>query len=251
MEFAVLIQARLGSSRYPKKNLKKIDHRSVIEYMIDQILKIIPRNSIIVNTTNSIKDNLLIKTIKKKKITFFRGSELNVLNRYVNCAKKFNVKNIIHLTSDCPLVDIDLILKMKKIFSTKKLDYLANTYPPNKSTFPDGTDIEIYRYKSLLKLQKLSNSDEDKEHVTNFFWKNKKIFKTMIFKNQKDLSNFKYSVDYKNEVTLLKKILKILKKKKIKPNFKNIVKIIKSENSLNKISNTNLKKFRLNRKDLY
>ena len=71
MEFAVLIQARLGSSRYPKKILKKIDHRSVIEYMIDQILKIIPQNSIIVNTTNSIKDNLLIKTIKKKKITFF------------------------------------------------------------------------------------------------------------------------------------------------------------------------------------
>jgi spore coat polysaccharide biosynthesis protein SpsF len=251
MEFGVLIQARLGSSRYPKKILKKIDHRSIIEYMIDQILKILPRKTIIINTTNSKNDDLLVKKIKQKKINIFRGSELNVLSRYIKCAKKFNVKNIIHLTSDCPLVDTNLILRMKKIFLNKKLDYLANTYPPNKSTFPDGTDIEIYRYRSLSKLQNLSSLDEDKEHVTNFFWKNKKIFKTMIIKNKKNLSNFKYSVDYKNEVVLLKEILKILKKKKIKPNFENIVKIIKSEKKLYKISNTNLKKFKLNRKDLF
>ena len=214
MEFTVLIQARVGSSRYPKKILKKIDHRSVIEYMIDQILKIFPKDKIIINTTNSKNEKTLINKIKKRGINFFQGSELNVLNRYVNCAKKYNVKNIIHLTSDCPLVDTKLILKMKKIFTKKNLDYLANTYPPNKSTYPDGTDIEIYRYKSLLKLQRLTNKKEDKEHVTNFFWKNKKIFKTMIVKNKINLSNFKYSIDYKNEITLVKKILKIIKKKK-------------------------------------
>ena len=251
MKFAVLIQARLGSSRYPQKILKKIDNRSVIEYMIDQILKIFPKNEIIINTTNSKKEILLLNEIKKKEINFFRGSELNVLSRYVNCARKFNVKNIIHLTSDCPLVDINLILKMKKIFLNYNLDYLANTYPPHKSTFPDGTDIEIYKYKSLIKLQKLSNLQEDKEHVTNFFWKNKKIFKTMILKNKKNLSSYKYSIDYKNEITLVKKIVKIMNKKKIKSNFKNIVKIIESDGSLKKISNTNLKKFKLNRKDLY
>jgi spore coat polysaccharide biosynthesis protein SpsF len=251
MKFAVLIQARLGSSRYPQKILKKIDSRSVIEYMIDQILKIFPKNKIIINTTNSKKEILLLNEIKKKKINFFRGSELNVLSRYVNCAKKFKVKNIIHVTSDCPLVDINLILKMKKIFLKNNLDYLANTYPPYKSTFPDGTDIEIYKYKSLIKLQKLTNLQEDKEHVTNFFWKNKNIFKTMILKNSKNLSNYKYSIDYKNEITLVKKIIKIMKKKKIKSNFKNIVKIIESDDNLKRISNTNLKKFKSNRKDLY
>ena len=67
MKFAVLIQARLGSSRYPQKILKKIDSRSVIEYMIDQILKIFPKNKIIINTTNSKKEILLLNEIKKKK----------------------------------------------------------------------------------------------------------------------------------------------------------------------------------------
>jgi hypothetical protein len=73
----------------------------------------------------------------------------------------------------------------------------------------------------------------------------------MIIKNKINLSNFKYSIDYKNEITLVKKILKIIKKKKIEPSYQNIVKIIKSENNLKKISNLNLKKFKLNRKDLY
>ena len=251
MKFAVLIQARLGSSRHPQKILKKIDSRSVIEYMIDQILKIFPKNEIIINTTNSKKEIPLLNELKKKKLNFFRGSELNVLSRYINCAKKFNVKNIIHLTSDCPLVDISLILKMKKIFLNHNLDYLANTYPPYESTFPDGTDIEIYKYKSLIKLQKLTNLQEDKEHVTNFFCKNKKIFKTMILKNRKNLSNYKYSIDYKNEITLVKRVIKTMKKKKIKSNFRNIVKIIESDSTLKRISNINLKKFKSNRKDLY
>ena len=73
----------------------------------------------------------------------------------------------------------------------------------------------------------------------------------MILKNRKNLSNYKYSIDYKNEITLVKKIIKIMKKKKIKSNFKNIVKIIESDDNLKRISNTNLKKFKSNRKDLY
>ena len=213
MKFAILVQARTGSKRYPEKILKKIDHRSVLEFMIDNLLKKFSKKNIIIATTKFKRDNKIIKIVKRKKIRFFRGPEKNVLKRYIFCAKKFSVKNIIHLTSDCPLVDVDLILKMKKIFFKKKLEYLANTYPPNQSSFPDGTDVEIYKYKSLLKLNKLSDKNEDKEHVTNFFWKNPAIFKTKILKNKNNLSGYKFSLDYKNELMLLNKILSLSKKK--------------------------------------
>ena len=251
MLFGIVIQARTGSSRFPEKILKKIDKRTVIEFLIDNLLTKFKNKNLVIATTNLKRDSIILKILKKKNINFFRGSEENVLKRYLNCAQKFKIKNIIQITSDCPLVDTNLIIRMKKIFFSKNLDYLANTYPPNKSMYPDGTDIEIYKYKSLLKLSKLTNKKEDKEHVTNFFWKNKKIFKTMIIKNKINLSNFKYSIDYKNEIILVKKILKIIKKKKIVPSYQNIVKIIKSENNLKKISDLNLKKFKLNRKDLY
>ena len=74
----------------------------------------------------------------------------------MKCSKKFKVKNIIHLTSDCPLIDVDLV-KNEKNFYKKKLDYFENTYLPTSSNFPDGSDIEIYKQKSLIKLSKLTS----------------------------------------------------------------------------------------------
>jgi len=251
MSYSIIIQARTGSKRFPSKILYKIDHRTVIEYLIDNIAQKFKKKNIIIATTKNKRDNKLVKLVKKLKINYFRGSEENVLNRYINCGKKFNVKNVIHITSDCPLVDTNLIYKMINIFNKKKIDYLANTYPPKKSKFPDGTDIEIYKYKSLVRLNKLTQKDEDKEHVTNFFWKNPRLFKTMIVNNKKNLSMYKYSLDYKNELLLIKKILKKIKLKNLNLNYQNIVKIIKNDNSIKNISNKNLKKFKLNRKDLY
>ena len=252
MNFAILIQARLGSTRFPKKIIKDIDGKTVIEYMIDRLLKVFKKKNIIINTTNSVKDNKLVIIAKRNKLLYFRGSENNVLDRYLKCSKKFNVKNIIHLTSDCPLVDVDLLIRMKRIFEKKKkLDYFANTYPPELSNFPDGSDIEIYKQKSLIKLSKMSDKKEDKEHVTNFFWKNPNTFNVQILKSNKNLSLFKYSLDYENELFLIREIIKISKKKKIKLNYRNIVKIIKTTPSLKKISNQSLLKFKKNRKDLY
>jgi len=72
----------------------------------------------------------------------------------------------------------------------------------------------------------------------------------MILKNKYNFSSYKFSIDYKNELKLLRKILYLLRKKKLKPNYLNIVKIIKKNKDLKKISDKNLKKFKLNRKDL-
>ena len=231
--------------------MKKIDHRSVLDYLIDSLLKIFSHKEIIIATTNLKKDDKIKKIAQKKKVKFFRGSEKNVLKRYLDCSKKFKLQNIIHITSDCPLVDPSLIKKMKKIFILKKLDYFSNTNPPNKSRYPDGMDIEIYRYKSLLKLAKLTKLQEDKEHVTNFFWKNPNKFRTGILKNNQNISNYKFSIDYKNDLILVRKILEKINQKKILPTSKNVVNIIKYNNKLKKISEISRQKYKKNRKDLF
>ena len=251
MNFGIIIQARTGSSRFPEKVLHKIDHRSVLEYLIDNLLKIFKHKEIIVATTNLSRDDRIKAIVTKKKVNIFRGSEKNVLKRYFECSKKFNLKNIIHITSDCPLVDPILVKRMKKIFTSKKLDYFANTNPPKKSKYPDGMDIEIYRFKSLLKLTKLAKLKEDKEHVTNFFWKNPDKFKIDILKNKKNISNFKFSIDYKNDLLLVKKIVNKIKLKKIQPTANNITKIINGDKKMKMISDVSRKKYKKNRKDLF
>ncbi len=156
MNFAIIIQARTGSRRFPKKILAKIDQRNVLEFFIDRLLQTFSKNKIIIATTKFKRDNIVCNISKKKKIKFYRGPENNVLKRFLNCAIKFKVKNIVRVTPDCPLIDSRLLQNMKKQFFTRRVDYLANTNPPAKSKFPDGSDIEIFKFKSLQKIYKLS-----------------------------------------------------------------------------------------------
>ena len=109
-------------------------------------------------TTKLKKDTKILKVAKKLNIKVFLGSEKDVLSRYLDCSTKYNINNIIRLTSDCPLVDPKLIKKMISIYKKKNLDYLSNTLPPNKSSFPDGSDIEIFNSKALNIVNKLSKS---------------------------------------------------------------------------------------------
>jgi len=250
MYFAIIVQARTGSKRFSKKILSKIDGRNILEFLIDRLLQIFSKNKIIIATTKLKRDNIICDISKKKKIKFYRGSENNVLKRYLDCAIKFNVKNIIRITSDCPFVDSKLVKNMKKVYLANKLDYIANTYPPTKSRFPDGSDIEIFKFKSLLKLSKLSRKKEDKEHVTNLFWKNPHIFKTKMINKKRDLSHYKYSIDYKSDLILVKRILKKIQTKNIYGTADEIVNIIKNDIKLKKISEMSRQKFIKNRKDL-
>ncbi len=84
-----------------------------------------------------------------------------------------------------------------------------------------------------------------------FFWKNPTRFKTYTYKNKYNISNFKYSIDYKNELGLIKEIVKYSDNNKLELSAENIVKIIKKDKKLKKISLLNLNKFKRNRKDLY
>jgi len=250
MNFAIIIQARTGSRRFPKKILARIDRRNVLEFFIDRLLQTFSKNNIIIATTKFKRDNIVCNISKKNKIKFYRGPEKNVLKRFLNCAKKFNVKNIARVTPDCPLVDPRLLQSMKKQFFIRKLDYLANTNPPTKSKFPDGSDIEIFKFRSLQKIYRLSKNKDDREHVTHLFWKNPKKFKIKIINKKKNISNYKFSIDYKHDLLLVKKVINKIKISKKYGNADEIVNIIKHDKKLNKISEMSRRKSIKNRNDL-
>ena len=133
------------------------------------------------------------------------GPENDVLQRYYKTAKKFKVKNIIRITSDCPLIDIGILDKMIEIYKTKKYDYISNTYP-EPSSYPDGMDIEIFKFKALELANKLAFKKSEREHVTLFFRRNKnfKIFRKDL---NKDMSGYRLTVDYPQDFKLFKSLL--------------------------------------------
>ena len=231
-----LIQARLGSKRLPNKILKKADNKILLDIMINRLRNSKKIDKIIICTTINKRDDKIVKFCKEKKISFYRGSENNVMLRYVNAAKKYKIDTIVRLTSDCPLIDPVIVDKMITSFFKYKTDYLSNTYPPNQSTFPDGTDVEIFKLNSLIEINKTENRKSYREHVTSNFWKDRK-YKSSLYKAGTDLSNFRYTLDYKDDYTVLKKIVENFKSRIYDVDTKEIVAFLKKNKKIYLINN--------------
>lgn len=249
--FKIIIQVRLNSTRLAKKILKKIsNNQSMLDFLLDRLTKKFKPEDIIIALAKNKMNSPIIKILNKYRINYYEGSENNVLNRYYMCAKKFDVNNIVRITSDCPLIDTSLITKMIKYFKENNYDYLANTLPEKEKTFPDGSDIEIFKFSSMKKMIKLNLTQSDKEHVTNKFWKSK-IFKNKLYKTKVNLSQYRYSVDYQSDFENIKKIIYLLNKNKLKFTATNITKIIKNNSFIKKTMYKNIIKQKKRRENIF
>ena len=143
-----IIQARMGSSRLPGKTLMELEnHMTTLDFVVNQ-LSCSKLDRIIIATTSLIEDKVIYEKAKILGIESFRGSNIDVLDRYYQCAKKFRINTIVRITADCPLVDPDVIDEAIKEYQKSKCDYLTNSL---ERTFPNGTEVEIFSFKSLEK----------------------------------------------------------------------------------------------------
>ena len=243
----ILVQARTGSQRLKNKILLKIHGKTILEILVSRLKKCKNIHNLIIVTTKKTRDDIIVKICKKNQINYFRGSESNLINRYYECAKYFKVDNIVRITSDCVLIDPKIVDELYSVFKSKKFDYVSNTTPPNKSTFPDGTDVEIFSFKVLKKLNQVCKSKNDKEHLTDYIWRENK-FNTFTLKNKLDLSKFKYSLDYKSDYNSLKKIFNVLKKKKKFGYMKEVINIIKRNKKMFKLMKDSREMYLKNKK---
>jgi spore coat polysaccharide biosynthesis protein SpsF len=170
MKIYVLLQARMGSSRLPGKIMLPLADKLVIEHDIERIRKSKMINDLIVCTTTNKKDNCIAELCEKNNVKYYRGSENNVLDRYYQSAISFEKPDIIvRITSDCPLIDpniIDDMISNYLLIMNESQYYCPKFADPNKShTFPDGFNPEIFTFSALEEAWNNAISDYDKEHV--------------------------------------------------------------------------------------
>ena len=204
MKVIALVQARMGSLRFKDKVIKKINGIPLISILLKRLSKSKKIDEIILVTSNDKKNLPLIKIVKELGIKCFLGSEDNVLERYYKASKKFKADTIVRITGDCPLVDAGLVDEFVEKFNSKKIDYLSNTIHP---TFPDGMDIEVFSFSSLVKCFNEAKSDYDCEHVTPYI-KNTNFFEIFNVMNKKNLSSYRWTVDEESDFKVIKKIFK-------------------------------------------
>ena len=201
-----IVQARYSSYRFLGKILKKINKNlTVLEFLIERLKKSKLISRIVIACSDNPKDAPIIRICKKRNVSCFAGSEKNVLDRYYKANKKYGGKTIIRITSDCPLMDPNLIDNFLEVFLKKKnIDYLSNIFD---RSFPDGLDIEIFNKKTLNLAWKESKTSFEQEHVTPFMRKSKLVKKHNI-KLKKNFSDNFWGIDYEEDLKLIKSIVR-------------------------------------------
>lgn len=233
-----IVQARIGSSRLPGKSMIKVNDRPLIDYQINSIKKSKTINAIVIATTNKIRDDVIMNFCKKNKIKYFRGSESNVLERYYFCAKKFKADIVVRLTSDCPLIDWRIIDKCVNKFTIGNYNYVSNTCPPKNATYTDGMDVEVFDFESLKKSFSECKNKSEQEHVTHYMWKNPKKFKIFRLDIIKNLRQYRLTVDYFEDLILIKYIISFFNKNKknVVPSYLKIINFLKKNPKLANIN---------------
>ena len=178
MRIIAITQARSGSTRFPKKILNKINGETLLEIHINRIKKSNLIDEIIIATTENDSDNIITEIATSLNVKFFKGSEHDVLDRFYKSIISLKPDFIVRLTSDCSLIDGNLIDEIIEEALKKSLDYYSNILFP---TYPDGQDIEVIKFESLKIAWKNAKLKSEREHVTPYIRKNSSFFGGKLF----------------------------------------------------------------------
>ena len=206
MDVIAIVQARMGSTRLPGKVLKKINNRFVLDYVIERLKFSDKINDVILATTKDKKDDVLETYAIEREVRYFRGSEEDVLSRYYHAAKKYGGEIIVRITSDCPLIDPEIVDNVINKHIDNKADYTSNVI---KRTYPRGLDTEVFNFDVLSEAYKNANEKYQHEHVTSYMIEHPEKFKLQNIEAKGKLKrpDIRITVDTKEDFELIKKII--------------------------------------------
>lgn len=202
MKIGAIIQARMNSKRLPKKVFLSLCGKPVLEHIIERLKFSKLINQLVIATSNRLQDKPIVAFCKKKKIDYFTGSLINVLDRFYNASKVNKIDIVVRITADCPLIDPFIVDEVIKGFLDGDFDYYSL-----KGNFPDGLDCQVFKFSALEKTWLEASLPSDKEHVGTYIEKtNPKKFKIGGLTKFSSHKNFRWTLDQKQDYKLIKKI---------------------------------------------
>jgi spore coat polysaccharide biosynthesis protein SpsF len=197
MKVVAIIQARMGSTRLPGKVLKDLGGESVLSRVVRRSQRAKLIDEIIVATTTEPQDEQIVSESERLGVSVFCGQEQDVLDRYYQAAMKFKADAIVRITSDCPLVDPEVIDKIIGSYLSAKVDYASNILD---RTYPTGLDVEAIGMNALARAWKEANESFQRVHVTPYIYQNPNLFVLRSVVGDKDYSAYRWTVDTREDL---------------------------------------------------
>jgi len=210
---AMIIQARMGSTRLPGKVLKPIAGRPMLSYQLERLRRCKRVDRIVVATTVMPADDPIVAFCQAEGVLCTRGSEHDVLSRYIDAARHVGATSVVRVTSDCPLLEPELVDQAVDALGDG-VDYVSNMMQP---TWPYGMAVEAMPCGVLEEAASQASDPAEREHVTPFIYWRPERYRLKSLTMEPDLSDKRWTVDTPEDFDLVSRIISTLHPRK--PDF--------------------------------
>jgi spore coat polysaccharide biosynthesis protein SpsF len=203
LKIAAIVQARMGSTRLPSKVLMDLGGESVLARVVKRLRRAALLNEVVVATTEAPTDEAIVRECQRLGVRCFRGSETDVLDRYYQTARACGAEVVVRITSDCPLIDPELVDETIQMFLGQHADYGSNVAPRR---YPRGLDTEVFTTAALEQAWQEAHEAHQREHVTPYFNEHPEQFRLISAGGQIDYSGYRWTLDTAEDLELLRSI---------------------------------------------
>jgi spore coat polysaccharide biosynthesis protein SpsF (cytidylyltransferase family) len=204
MTTVAVIQARCGSTRFPRKVLSPLQGRPMLAHIIERVSRATLVDHVVVATTDGSIDDEVAELTLASGAGLTRGPEDDVLTRYVMAAREHDAGIIVRITADCPLTDPAVVDSVIRARNRDDADYASNVEPP---TFPEGYDCEVFTHACLTRVDQGATLAYEREHVTVRVREHLTEFRTTHIAHDPDLSWMRLTVDVPADLERVARIL--------------------------------------------
>jgi spore coat polysaccharide biosynthesis protein SpsF len=198
-----VVQARMGSTRFPGKVLRDLGGRPMLAQVVRRLRRCESLDEIVIATSVAAGDDAIAEAGASEGVMVVRGSEMDVLSRMLAAARATDADVVVRVTSDCPLIDprvtdrvIDALLA-----DVSHADYASNV---QRRTFPRGLDVEAMFLDTLMRLDRLARTPSDREHVTTALRSGRPdLFLSVSVESAHDDSDLRWTVDEERDLELV------------------------------------------------
>jgi spore coat polysaccharide biosynthesis protein SpsF len=239
----VIVQARMASSRLPGKVLLDIAGQPMLAHVVERARRARGVDGVVIATTDDPLDDAIADFCQQQGYLFYRGSMLDVLDRYYQAARAYAAEIIVRLTADCPVIDPQVIDQVVGLLrgeipgevdgSTRPVgscayDFVANRLPPPwPRTYPIGQDTEVCTFLALSRAWQEADRPEQREHVMPYLYEGFPLdattvdssspdsitshsslhgFRVALLDHAPDYGRYRWTVDTPQDLELLRQI---------------------------------------------
>lgn len=207
MRTHVIIQARMGSTRLPGKVLMPLAGKPALSQLIGRVSSAATPDRIILATSILPSDDPIAAYCSENGLPCVRGSESDVLARYLQALEAHPSEIVVRITGDCPLMDPAIIDRLVTGLKEHPCapDYHSNTLAPRM--IPHGLDVEVFLAEAIRRAGREARAMEEREHVTPYLYRNPRIFSILRAAHPEDISHHRWTLDTPEDHHFLEKVL--------------------------------------------